>query len=129
VSCEALPSKPPGFPRCRCKVVAPLDTPLFHRSARLEKINQGFNPNVAVHGTLASSFLVPRKKGKELKNKGKALMLEGVAYMGHNIPGAPLAPHLSLENIQSIGMGYCKMQPRGVSDEALQAPNNEYIDN
>jgi hypothetical protein len=69
------------------------------------------------------------KKGKELNNKGKALMLDGPAYTGHSIPSAPPAPHLSLGNIQSIEVGYYKMQLGAMFGEALQAPTNEDIDN
>jgi hypothetical protein len=114
-SCEALPSKPPGFPRHRRKAVVPLDTSILCSSARLEKINQGFNPNDVVHGTTTSSSTVPVAKGKEPKNKGKAMVLDGPAYMGHSVPGAPPAPHLSLGNIQSIGVCYCKMQAMKIS--------------
>jgi hypothetical protein len=57
------------------------------------------------------------------------LALDGPAYTGHSILGAPPVPHLSLGNIQSIGVGYYKMQPGAVSDEALQAPSNDDIDN
>jgi hypothetical protein len=71
-SCEALPLKPPGFPRHCRKAVAPLDTSLLCRSSRLEKINQGFNSNEATHGTPASSSATP-VACKEQKNKGKAL--------------------------------------------------------
>jgi hypothetical protein len=68
---------------------------------------------------------------KESKKKGKAPMLDGPAYSGHNIPGSSPAPHLSLANVQSIGTGFCKMQmqPGAVSGEVLQAPINEDIDN
>jgi hypothetical protein len=69
------------------------------------------------------------QQGRKAKNKGKALMLEGLAYMSHSIPGAPLASHLSLENIELIRIGYCKMWPGAMSNEALQAPSNEGIDN
>jgi hypothetical protein len=81
-----------------------------------------------VHDTPASSSATPVAH-KEQKNKGKALALDGSAYTVHSIPGAPLAPHLTLGNIQFIGMGYCKMQPRAISGEALQAPANDDIDN
>jgi hypothetical protein len=57
------------------------------------------------------------------------LLTDGPAYTGHNIPGAPPTPHLSLGNIQSIEVGYYKMQLGAMSGEALQAPTNEDIDN
>jgi hypothetical protein len=67
VSYEALLSKPPGFSRHRRKVVAPLDTSLLHHNAHLEKINQGFNPNVAAHGTPVSSSAAPGEKRQRTK--------------------------------------------------------------
>jgi hypothetical protein len=105
----------------------PIDSSLLHRSARLEKINQGFNPNSSVSATTSSS--ATPGKGKESKSKGKVpLNLDGPAYEGHSLPGAPPTPHLSAATVQDIGVGFCKMQPSAVSAVALHAPSNEDID-
>jgi hypothetical protein len=134
VQVQVLQDKTEVFPSRRRWPVALLDTSLLRRSARLEDINKGFNPNGgsdnADSATTASSAQ-SSSRHKESKKKGKAPMLDGPAYSGHNIPGSSPAPHLSLANVQSIGTGFCKMQmqPGAVSGEVLLAPINEDIDN
>jgi hypothetical protein len=44
---------------------------------------------------------------------------------GHSVPSAPLAPHLSLGNVQEIVSGFCKMPPSAVSEEALLPSDDE----
>jgi hypothetical protein len=54
------------------------------------------------------------------KGKGKTpVSMIDPLYEGHSMPGAPPAPHLSLENVQAIGSGFCKMSPNAVSEKAL----------
>jgi hypothetical protein len=120
---EVLPAKPDGFPRCCRKAVVPHDVTLLCRSARIETKNKGFNPNSASASNTASP--APLAKGK--KNKGKSVvtsMMEATAYEGHNVLGAPPAPHLSVTNVQAIGVGFCKMSAESVSGEALKASDN-----
>jgi hypothetical protein len=128
---QILQAKPDGFPRRRHKAVVPLDTSLLRPSARLEKIQQGFNPNNnSTKGSgSASSSALPPSKAKNPKNKGKIVIHDGPAYAGSSVPGAPSSPRLSLENAQSIGTGFCKMLPGAVSGAVLQAPDNEDVDN
>jgi hypothetical protein len=107
--------------------VVPIDTSLLRRSARLEQLNQGFNPNATFSAPASSS--APPRKAKGSKGKGKApLILDGPAYEGHSVPGAPLAPHLSDATVQAIGVVFCKMKPSAVSAVALHAPSNDDID-
>jgi hypothetical protein len=44
--------------------------------------------------------------------------------MKDSVSGAPPAPHLSVTNVQAIGVGFCKMPTESVSGEALKASNN-----
>jgi hypothetical protein len=124
---QVLQARPEVFLRRCCKAAVPVDTSLLCRSARLEMINKGFNPNMATPADPASSSTqISKSKGK--KNKGKAVMsVDGPAYEGHSVPGVTPAPHLSVANVQAIGAGYCKMHPSVVS-AMLHAPLNEDID-
>jgi hypothetical protein len=124
---EVLQSKPDDCPRRRRRAVAPVDTSLLRRSARLEKINKGFNPNGGSLSASPASTAPSSSKPKD-KKKGKERVLDGPAYSVHSIPGAPPAPYLSLANVQSIGVGSCRMQPGVVSGSVLQAPINEDVD-
>jgi hypothetical protein len=84
-------------------------------------------PSPSVAG-LPSSSTPPPSKAKLPKNKGKIVIHDGPAYAGSSVPGAPPLPHMSLENAQSIGIGFCKMLPRAVSGAVLQAPDNKDVD-
>jgi hypothetical protein len=100
--------RPDDYPRRRRKAVVPIDTSLLRRSVRLEQLNQGFNPNATISTPVSSS--APPGKGKGNKGKGKApLILDGSAYEGHSVPGAPPSPHLSAATVQAIGVGFYKM--------------------
>jgi hypothetical protein len=60
------------------------------------------------------------------KGKGKARMsVDDPLNEGHSVPSAPLAPHLSLGNVQEIVSGFCKMPPSAVSEEALLPGDDE----
>jgi hypothetical protein len=50
--------------------------------------------------------------------------MEDTAYEGHSVPGASPAPHLSASNVQTIGVGFCKMPAKSVLGEALQKSDN-----
>jgi hypothetical protein len=120
---DVLPVKPDGFPRHHCKVVVPHDVTLLHRSAWIETKNKGFNPNSASASNIAS----PDRLAKGKKNNGKSIVtskMEVTAYEGHSVPGAPPAPHLSVTNVQAIGVGFCKMSAASVSGETLKASDN-----
>jgi hypothetical protein len=120
---QILPAKPDGFPRNRRKAMVPHDVSLLCRSKRLKIKNQGFNLNSASASN--ASLSAPSAKGK--KNKGKSAvtsMMEATAYVGHSVLGAPPAPHLSVANVQAIGVGFCKMPVASVSGNALQKSND-----
>jgi hypothetical protein len=124
---QPLQVRPHDLPRRRRKAAVPIDTSLLHRSARLEKINQGFNTNSFVSAAASSSA----NPGKSKESKGKSKMplnLDGPTYEGHSVPGAAPAPHLSVATVQAIGVGFCKMQPSAVSAAVLHAPFNDDID-
>jgi hypothetical protein len=91
-------------------------------------ITQGLNPNMVANAPQVSSSS-HAAKGKVNKGKGKATMpMDGPTYEGHSIPGASPAPHLSTANVQSVDVGFCKMQPSVVSATALHAPANDDVD-
>jgi hypothetical protein len=120
---ELLAGKPPCFPKCRHKKQAAMDTSLLHCSARLEKINKGYNPSSAL---LSASGDVQGQSSSKAKSKGKVPMsVDDPLYEGHSVPGAPLAPHLCLGNVQAIGSGFYKMPPSAVFEEALLPGDDE----
>jgi hypothetical protein len=89
--------RPEGIPRRRRKAVVPMDTSLFRCSARLERINKGFNPNMAAATDSAAS------SSQTSKNKGKAVMTaDGPTYEGHSVPGVAPVLHLSVSNVQQL---------------------------
>jgi hypothetical protein len=82
---EQLVGKPPGFPR-RHNKKAPLDTSLLHRSARLEKINKGFNPSSASQSVSSTS---QGQSSCKAKDKGKKpVVVDDPLYEGHSVPRA-----------------------------------------
>jgi hypothetical protein len=97
-----LVGKPPGFPGRPNKKKAPLDTSLLRHSARLERINKGFNPSSASQSV---SRTAQGQSSCKAKDKGKKpVMVDDPLYEGHSVPGAPPAPHLSLVNVQVIAV-------------------------
>jgi hypothetical protein len=120
---ELLDGKPPCFPKRQHKKQDPLDTSLLRRSARLEKINKGYNPSSA---PLSASGDMQGQSSSKAKDKGKAPMsVNDPLYKGHLVPGVAPASHPSLGNVQAIGSGFCKMSPSAVSEEALLPGDDE----
>jgi hypothetical protein len=112
---QVLQARPEGFPWRRRKTAMPIGTSILCRSARLEKINKGFNSTSSGQAAPASSSTHTSKgKGKHVHTM-PLMMDDGPANVGHSVPNVPPAPHLSVANVQAIGEGFCKMHPSVVS--------------
>ncbi|KAL6660893.1 hypothetical protein ACP70R_000277 [Stipagrostis hirtigluma subsp. patula] len=98
-----LPAKTPRRRGARRNMV-PLDVTSLRRSKRLNPDLQGFRDAASV---------------AELGGQGQRDQVGG----GASSSSAP--PHLSVENIQAIGHGFCKMDPADVSEEALNKSDSD----